>query len=138
MCEKTASDWSAAQLEDETARVAAELILAKVPIGDMSAEAIPDTVDKKEVKRLVSQGQLMVLPNCQKLLVKRLSIEPAHRENRNPGRFERLLGEEPVRTYVPLRLRPWVMDRTHKEAVHLGEKVTLCFVAEILLVDRNG
>ena len=30
-----------------------------------------------------------------------------------------------MRTYVPLLLRPWVMDCTHKEAVHLGEKVTL-------------
>lgn len=25
-----------------------------------------------------------------------------------------------MRTYVPLLLRPWVMDCTHKEAVHLG------------------
>ena len=30
-----------------------------------------------------------------------------------------------MRVYVPLMLRPWVMDRTHKEAVHLGEKITL-------------
>ena len=67
-------------------------------------------VDKKEVKRLVSQGELMELPNSQKLF-KRLAIEPANSDDRNPGRrFERLLGEEPVRTYVPLLLRPWVMD----------------------------
>ena len=50
--------------------------------------------------------------------------EPAHRDDRNPGRFERLLGHEPVRTYVPLMLTPWVMECTHREAVHLGEKVT--------------
>ena len=67
----------------------------------------------------------MELPNSQKLLVKRLSIEPANSDDRNPGRFERLLGEEPVRTYVPILLRPWVMDCAHKESVHLGEKVTL-------------
>ena len=30
-----------------------------------------------------------------------------------------------MRTYVPLLLRPWVMDCAHKDAVHLGEKVTL-------------
>ena len=30
-----------------------------------------------------------------------------------------------MRTYVPLLLRPWVMDYAHKEAFHLGEKVTL-------------
>lgn len=26
---------------------------------------------------------------------------------------------------MPILLRPWVMDSSHKEAVHLGEKVTL-------------
>ena len=49
MCDKTASDWSAAQLEDETARVSVKHILAEVPIENMSEEAIPDTVVKKEV-----------------------------------------------------------------------------------------
>ena len=33
-----------------------------------------------------------------------------------------------MRVYVPLMLRPWLMDRTHKEAVHLGEKVTLAML----------
>ena len=66
-------------------------------------------VDKKEVKRLVSQGALMELPNSQKLVITCLSVEPANSDDRNPGRFERLL-EEPVRTYVPLLLRLWVMD----------------------------
>ena len=74
---------------------------------------------------MVSQGELMEVPNLQKLLVKRFSTEPAISDDRNPGRFERLLGEEPVRTYVPLLLRPWVMECAHKESVHLGEKVTL-------------
>ena len=69
---------------------------------------------------MVSQGELMEVPNLQKLLVKRFSTEPAISDDRNPGRFERLLGEEPVRTYVPLLLRPWVMDCAHKESVHLG------------------
>ena len=70
----------------------------------------------------------MELPNSEKLLVKRLSIERAHREDRNPGKFERLLGEDHVRTYVPASLRSWVMDCTHKEAAHLREKVTLALL----------
>ena len=65
----------------------------------------------------------MELPDSQKLFVKRFSIEPANSDDRNPGRFERLLGEEPVRTYVPLLLGPWVMDCAHKESVDVGEKV---------------
>ena len=125
LCEKTATDWAAAQLKDETSKIAVEYILAGIPVGNITEELIPETVDKKEVKRLVSQGELMELPNSQKLLVKRLSIEPVNSDDRNPGRFERLLGEEPVRTYVPILLRPWVMDCAHKESVHLGEKVTL-------------
>ena len=92
---------------------------------NISDEDIPDTVDKLEVRRLVAQGKILELPDSQKLLVKRLSVEPAPRVGRNPGQYERLLGEEPVRTYVPLLLRPWVMDCTHKKAVHLGGKVTL-------------
>ena len=35
----------------------------------------------------------MELPYSHKLLVKRLSIEPANSDDRNPRRFERLLGE---------------------------------------------
>ena len=36
----------------------------------------------------------MELPDSQKLLVRRLSIEPVNADDRNPGRFERLLGEK--------------------------------------------
>ena len=62
------------------------------------------------------------------LLVRHPTREPAPRPNRKPGRYERLLGDGPVRVYVPLMLRPWVMDRMHKEAVHLGEKVALAML----------
>ena len=84
-------------------------------------------IDPDEVRRLLGQCELTALPDRdnRKLLVRRPTREPASRPNSKPGRYERLLGDEPVRVYVPLMLRPWVMDSTHKEAVHLGEKVTL-------------
>ena len=87
-------------------------------------------MDSDEVWRLLDQCELMVLPehDDRKLLVRRPTREPISRSNRKPGRYERLLGNEPVRVYVPLLLRPWVMDRAHKEAVHLGEKVTLALL----------
>ena len=53
LCEKTATDWAAAQLKDETSKIAIEYILAGVSVGDTTEEVIPDTVDK-QVKRLVS------------------------------------------------------------------------------------
>ena len=59
LCEKTVTDWAAAQLKDETLKNAVEHILAGVSVGDITEEVIPETVDKKEVKRLVSQGELM-------------------------------------------------------------------------------
>ena len=66
MCEKTAPDCAAAQLEDETSKIAVEYILAGISVGDITEEVIPETVDKKEVKRLVSQVELMELPKSQK------------------------------------------------------------------------
>lgn len=86
---------------------------------------MPKHVDVDDVKRLVAQGTIMILADSRKLLVRCATREPSNRPNRNPGQYDRLLGEEPVRTYVPLLLRPWVMDCAHKEAVHLGERVTL-------------
>lgn len=125
MCERTASDWSAAQPKDDTARTAADFTLACVAVMDITNEVIPRTVDKLELKILVSQGELMELPNYRKLLVKRLFKEPTRRSDVISERFERLLGEDLVRTYVSMLLRPWVMDSTRKESVHLGKNVAV-------------
>ena len=92
---------------------------------EITGEGSDPRVGVLEVKRLVSQGILLELPNSKKLLVRRPSRAPTNRPDRNPGCYERLLGDEPVRTYVPLLLRSWVMYCAHKEAVNMGEKVTL-------------
>lgn len=63
LCEKSASDWATAPPKDELARTAADAIVAGVSVEDSTNEVIPDTVvDKLEVKRIVSQGELVVLP----------------------------------------------------------------------------
>lgn len=69
LCEGTASDWSAAKLKDDTARTAVDFILAGVAVGDTTNEVMPGTVDKLELKRVLSQGELMELPNSRKMLV---------------------------------------------------------------------
>ena len=127
LCDKTASDWADIQEKDDTARLAITAIEGHADPKTFRQVDIPENenVDLDEWKRLVAQGTLLVLPNSKHLLVKKESRAPAENPNRNPGQFERLVGEEPVRTYVPMMLRPWVMDCAHKEAVHLGEKVTL-------------
>ena len=55
ICDKTALYWAAAQLTDEASRIEAEILVAGVSAGDTTEVVVPDTVDRKEVKRLVSQ-----------------------------------------------------------------------------------
>ena len=95
------------------------------PSSDITGDGLNPTEDVQEVKRLVAQGKLTELLNSEKLLVRRPSRVQVERPNRHPGKYERLLGDEPERTHVPLLLRQWVLDCAHKEAVHLGERVTL-------------
>ena len=125
LCQKTVEDWAAAQGKDDTARIVMTCSANNTPNSDRTGNGLNPRVGGQEVKRLVAQGEQMELPNAEKLPVRRPSRVPADRPNRQPGQYERLLGDEPARTYVPLLLRPWVMDCAHKEAVHLGEKVTL-------------
>ena len=131
LCEKKPIDWCEAQSCDPTARLVIKLLRAKDKQEDIPADELKNRdIDPEEVRRLLGQCELTALPDHdnRKLLVRRPTREPVPRPNRKPGRYERLLGDEPVRVYVPLMLRPWVIDRTHKEAVHLGEKVTLAML----------
>ena len=131
ICEKKPISWCKAQSRDTTARLVIKLLRARAKREDMPADKLKNKdIDPDEVLRLLGQFEITALPNHdnRKLLVRRPTREPASRSNRKPGRYERLLGDEPVRVYVPLMLRPWVMDRTHKEEVHLGEKVTLAML----------
>ena len=131
LCEKKPIDWYEALNRDSTARLVIKLLRAKDKWEDIPADELKNRdIDPDEVRRLLGQCELTALPDHdnRKLLVRRPTREPVLRPNRKPGRYERLLGDEPVRVYVPLMLRAWVMDRTHKEAVHLGEKVTLAML----------
>ena len=121
---ETVKDWAAAQIKDDSARVMVTLANG-TPSCDITEDGSNPTVDVKEVKRLVAQGELMELPNSETLLVLRPSRVPADRSNSHPGQYERLLGNGPVRTYVPPLLRSGAMDCAHQKAVHLGEKVNL-------------
>ena len=117
LCEKKPMDWCEAQSRDPTARLVIKLLRAKAKREDIPADELKNRdIDPDEEWRLLGPCELTALPDHgnRKLLVRR--------PTRKPGRYERLLGDEPVRVYVPLMLRPRAMDRTHKEAVHPGEK----------------
>ena len=46
LCEKTANDWAAALLKDETSKIAVEYMLAGVSVGDITEEVIPETTTR--------------------------------------------------------------------------------------------
>ena len=131
LCEKKPIDWCEAQSRDTTARLVIKLLRAKAKREDVTAHELENRdIDPDEVWRLLGQCHLIALPDHdnRKFLVRHPTREPVPRPNRKPGRYECLLGDEPMRVYVPLSLQPWVMDRTHKEAVHLGQKVSLAML----------
>ena len=131
LCQKKPIDWCEAQNRDPTDRLAIKLLRAKAKRGDIPTDQLKNKdTNPDEVRRLLGQYKLTALSehDNRKLLVRRPTHEPASRPNRKPGRYERLLEDEPIRVHVPLMLRPWVMDRAHKEAVHHGEKVTLAML----------
>ena len=79
LCQKTAADWAAAQLKDTTASVVIQYILQDTPSSEMNEEESDPRVDVQEVKRLVSQGKIMELPNVKTPLVRRPSRAPTAR-----------------------------------------------------------
>lgn len=63
-----------------------------------------------EVRSLADKGHLYAGDNGLLLLVRKLAPPaPAHL-NKPDGRAARLLNDEPVRIYVPLLMRPWIMQ----------------------------
>lgn len=110
-------------------------------LGDgkiITLESIQALANKCEVLRLPNKPQAgKIQPLELKLLIKKPASSPKPREGRKSGKFERLLGDEPNRVYVPFLLRPWALDAVHKEGCHLGEAVTLASLEIYLLfLDR--
>ena len=131
LCEKKSIDWCEAQSRGPTARLVIKLLRAETKREDIPTDELKNKdIDRDEVWRVLGQCESTALPehDNRKLLVRRPTREPASLPNRKPGRYECLLGDEPVRVYVPLMFRPWLIDRKRKEAVNLCEKVTLAML----------
>lgn len=112
-------------MKDDTARAVMNFLEVETDVSEIKDEDLPTRLIESEFRKLVAHGKCIKFPDSQTLLARRSSKEPKEGEARNHGLLERLVGEEPLRTYVPMLLRPRVMDRAHEEAIHLGEKVTL-------------
>ena len=128
LCEKKPIDWCEAQSRDPTARLVIKLLRAKAKPEDIPADELKNRdIDPDEVWRLLGQCELTTLPDRdnRKLLVRRPTRERASRPNGKPERDERLLGDEPVRVYVPLMLRPWVMIGQRGSTIGEGGDTTV-------------
>ena len=73
LCQKSAKDWAAARVKDDTVDVVMTCIENDTSSSEITEEGLGPGMDVKEAKRLVARGEIMELPSSNKLLVQRLS-----------------------------------------------------------------
>ena len=79
-----------------------------------------------EIEELAGKDRLHTTDDGILLLVLQLTQPPLSDSQRPVGRVVCLLNDEPVCIYVPLPIRPWVMQACHSTAsFHLGTTRTL-------------
>jgi len=77
-----------------------------------------------EIRELANKGRLYVTANDIVLLVRKPTKPPP--PSRPRGRAACLLNDEPIRIYVPMLMRPWVMQLCHANvSCHFGADRTL-------------
>ena len=80
-----------------------------------------------DIQELVGKGRLYTTDEDIILLVRNPTLPPTRSDEPNSvGRAACLLNDEAVRIYVPLLMRPWIMQACHSTAsCHLGTTRTL-------------
>ena len=78
-----------------------------------------------DIKELAGKGRLHTTDDNIVILVRDPTLPPTRSDN-SVGRAACLLNDEPVRIYVPLLIRPWIIQACHSTAsCHLGTTRTL-------------
>ena len=77
---------------------------------------------KEDVLELARKGVLIDISNDEEEAVPLFVRKPSSRKSNHPtGRVASLLQDEPTRIFVPILLRPLVMQRIHSDtSCHLG------------------
>ena len=79
-----------------------------------------------EIQELAGKGRLHTTDDGTVLLARQPTPQPAPDSQRPVGRAACLLNDEPIHTYVPLLMRPWVMQTCHSTAsCHVATTRTL-------------
>ena len=79
-----------------------------------------------EIRELANKGRLHIDDDGLALLVRKQTKAPSPSPHRPGERAARLLNDESLRIYVPMLMRPWIMQACHADAsCHLGAARTL-------------
>ena len=134
------TDWEREKRAELTCYAAIQYILLGRPLAlptELSAHfPSHQRPPFSEIQELVGKGRLHAIEEDIVLLARnptsaRYSLRPA-------GRAARLLGDEPVRMYVPLLMRPWIMQSLPFDCFLPSRHGThTSHVRAFLLVDRN-
>ena len=84
-----------------------------------------------EVRKLANKGRIITTDDGVRLFARQPTKPPTANATRPGGRAARLLQDEPIRIYVPMTMRPWVMIACHSNALcHLGSARTLAILEQ--------
>ena len=132
----THNDWRSEQQREHVCNVAMRYIQQGRPpaLRPHFLDHIPSHMRPSfdEIRELASKARIFTTDTGVPLLARKPTNAPAANATRPSGRAARLLNDEPVRIYVPMRMRPWVMLQCHSNTLcHLGTAKTLRLLEQL-------
>ena len=125
------ADWKREQHADPTRNATIRYISigrpSALPPDVLTCYPSPKRPSLSDIQELASEGRLHTTDDDIVLLVPNPTLPPTSFDKPNPvGRAACWLNDEPTRIYVPLLMRPWIMQACHSTAsCHLGATRTL-------------
>ena len=90
------------------------------------------------IQELAGRGRSHTTDGDIVLLVRNPTPPPTPDEPSLVGRAACLLNDDPIRIYVPILMRPWIMQACHSTAsCHLGHHAHIGHDGVVILVDRH-
>ena len=132
----THNDWRSEQQREHVCNAAMRYIQQGRPpaLRPHFLDHIPSHMRPSfdEIRELATKARIVTTDIGVQLLARKPTNPPAANAARPSGRAARLLNDEPVRVYVPMRMRPWVMLQCHSNTLcHLGTAKTLCLIEQL-------
>lgn len=129
-------DWTRTQHNELCSNAAIKLLSfgTPSPVPPASLDYFPALTrpDTSNVLDIVNKGKLYAMDDDIFLLVRLPTPSPLPEPDQPSGHAARLLGNEPIRVYVPLLMRPWSMRACHTTvSCHLGITHSLCMLASL-------